>query len=77
VRGSDGATKGHAGKKLLEKITYTDLGDWITQQTKLAKAGVAGADTRIKAATDLQKKLELILKGEPPYDIFVRWKPLH
>ena len=26
---------------------------------------------------ELQKRLEAILEGEPPYDIFVRWKPLH
>jgi hypothetical protein len=24
----------------------------------------------------LQSRLKLILEGEPPYDIFVRWKPL-
>jgi hypothetical protein len=65
------------GKKLLEKIVYTYLGDWITQQQAAAKQGVAGADLRLKAAQDLQKKLELIIAGEPPYDIFVRWKPLH
>jgi hypothetical protein len=65
------------GKKLLEKIVYTHLGDWITQQKQASKEGVAGADSRERAATDLQKKLEAILKGEPPYDIFVRWKPLH
>lgn len=65
------------GEKLLQKITYTYLGDWITQQQAAAKQGVAGADTRLKAAQDLQKKLEAILAGEPPYDIFVRWKPLH
>ena len=29
------------------------------------------------AARQLKEKLELILEGEPPYDIFVRWKPLH
>ena len=28
------------------------------------------------AARDLQRRLELILEGEPPYDIYVRWKPL-
>ncbi len=65
------------GKKLLEKIVYTYLGDWITQQQAAAKQGVAGADLRLKAAQDLQKKLEAIVAGEPPYDIFVRWKPLH
>jgi hypothetical protein len=64
-------------EKLLQKITYTYLGDWITQQQAAAKRGEAGADTRLKAAQDLQKKLEAILAGEPPYDIFVRWKPLH
>ncbi len=65
------------GKKLLEKITYTYLGDWITQQQAGAKRGETGADTRLKAAQDLQKKLEAIITGEPPFDIFVRWKPLH
>jgi hypothetical protein len=29
------------------------------------------------AALELQKKLVAILEGEPPYDIYVRWKPLH
>ena len=28
------------------------------------------------AALDLQKKLIAIREGEPPYDIYVRWKPL-
>ena len=28
------------------------------------------------AAEGLKKRLELILVGEAPYDIFVRWKPL-
>ncbi|MCC6426046.1 MAG: SAM-dependent DNA methyltransferase [Phycisphaerales bacterium] len=65
------------GHKLLTKITYTYLGDWIAQQQAAAKRGEAGADLRLKAAQDLQKKLEAILAGEPPYDIFVRWKPLH
>jgi hypothetical protein len=65
------------GKKLLEKIVFTYLGDWITQQQAAARDGTAGADTRLKAAQDLQKKLEAILTGEPPFDIFVRWKPLH
>jgi len=32
---------------------------------------------RLGAAQKLQAKLKLILAGEPPYDIFVRWKPLH
>ena len=31
---------------------------------------------RLVAAQELQNKLKLILTGEPPYDIFVRWKPI-
>ena len=25
----------------------------------------------------MQRKLEAIIEGEKPYDIYVRWKPLH
>ncbi len=32
---------------------------------------------RLLAALQLKEKLELIRDGEPPYDIFVRWKSLH
>ncbi len=60
--------------KALENLTYSYLGDWITAQSKSDKAG---ADLRLGAAQELQEKLKLILAGEPPYDIFVRWKPLH
>jgi hypothetical protein len=63
-------------RKLLERLTYTVLGDWITHQRQGAKAGDLGAEDRLAAAETLQKKLVLILEGEPPYDIFVRWKPL-
>ena len=57
----------------LENLTYSYLGDWITaQRTSTA----TGADGRLGAAEALQAKLKLILAGEPPYDIFVRWKPL-
>jgi hypothetical protein len=58
----------------LENLTYSYLGDWISAQSKSDKAG---ADLRLAAAQALQEKLKLILAGEPPYDIFVRWKPLH
>ena len=37
---------------------------------------MAGADGRLVAALELQTKLIAILDGEPPYDIYVRWKPL-
>ncbi len=62
--------------KTLENLTYSYLGDWITAHTAEARAGKVGADLRLAAAQQLQEKLRLILAGEPPYDIFVRWKPL-
>lgn len=61
-------------EKALESLTYSYLGDWITAQGKSDKAG---ADLRLGAAQELQTKLKLILEGEPPCDIFVRWKPLY
>ncbi len=60
----------------LESLTYAYLGDWLQNQNLDAKAGKLGADLRLAAAQALQEKLKLILAGEPPYDIFVRWKPL-
>ncbi len=68
---------GPQGKKLLESLTYSYLGDWITRQEAAVKNNESGADDRLLAAKDLQEKLAAILHGEPPYDIFVRWKPLH
>ena len=62
--------------KRLETLTYSYLQDWITAQAAAAKSGKTGADLRLAAAQELQDKLKLILAGEPPYDIFVRWKPL-
>ncbi|CAN5177090.1 hypothetical protein BH24ACT19_BH24ACT19_13030 [soil metagenome] len=61
----------------LEKLTYRYLGSWIEAQQAAASAGERGADLRLAAARDLRTKLEAILEGEPPYDIFVRWKPKH
>ena len=61
----------------LERLIYTYLGDWINTQRAEQEQGVVGAEGRLVAALELKKKLELILEGEPPYDIYVRWKPLH
>ena len=61
----------------LEKLTYTYLGAWITDRKKELERGAAGAEGRLLAAQALQEKLKLILAGEPPYDVYVRWKPLH
>ena len=38
--------------------------------------GETGAEERLAAALELRSRLTAILEGEPPYDIFVRWKPL-
>ena len=61
----------------METLTYSYVQDWITAQAAAAKSGQTGADLRLNAAQEFQQKLKLILAGEPPYDIFVRWKPLH
>jgi hypothetical protein len=60
----------------LEKLTFAYLGDWIRRQQIAVDAGEAGSDAKLQAAKELQSKLKLILDGEAPYDIFVRWKPL-
>jgi hypothetical protein len=65
------------GRRTLEKLLYSYLGDWIDRQRSDQKAGVEGADARVAAAEQLRSELTNILAGEPPYDIFVRWKPLH
>jgi hypothetical protein len=64
------------GRRLLEKLTHSYLGDWINRQQDEVKRDVEGADGRLIAARNLKAQLELILAGAPPYDIFVRWKPL-
>jgi hypothetical protein len=60
----------------LEKLTFAYLGDWIRRQQAAVEAGEAGSDAKLQAAKELQSKLKLILDGDAPYDIFVRWKPL-
>ena len=62
-------------RALLEKLAYGYLGDWIKAQATDAEKDVPGADLRLAAARDLQGRLAKILEGEPPYDLFVRWKP--
>lgn len=61
----------------LDKLIYTYLGSWIQRQRSAVTGGEAGADARLAAAETLKQKLEAIREGEPPYDIYVRWKALH
>ncbi|WP_126425787.1 Eco57I restriction-modification methylase domain-containing protein [Brevibacillus marinus] len=65
------------GRRTLEALTYSYLGDWIERQKAEQREDKEGADARLVAALDLQEQLKKILEGEPPYDIFVRWKSLH
>ena len=65
-------------RRTLEKLIYTYLGNnWISQQKDEVRQEKPGAERRLAAAEALKAKLEQILEGEPPYDIYVRWKPLH
>lgn len=64
------------GRRTLEKLIYTYLGDWIDRQRADQKADVDGADARLAHAEYLKAELIKIAEGEVPYDIFVRWKPL-
>ena len=65
------------GRRTLEALTYRHLGEWIDRHRAAQAADEEGADARLAAAQDLQGQLERILEGGPPYDIFVRWRPLH
>ncbi|MFO1477603.1 MAG: SAM-dependent DNA methyltransferase [Verrucomicrobiota bacterium] len=65
------------GHRTLETLTHAYLGDWITRQKDAVAHNEAGADDRFAAAQELQGELINISAGEPPYDLFIRWKPLH
>ena len=67
---------GDKGRRTLENLTHSYLGDWITRQRDSLKREEEGAEERLAAALALKERLEAILAGEPPFDIFVRWKPL-
>ena len=64
------------GRRLLESLTHSYLGDWIRRQQYGVKRGEGGAEDRLVAAFELRKRLVAIAEGEPPFDIFVRWKPI-
>lgn len=62
--------------KNLNNLIYTYLGEWIRIHEGASGKSAAGAEGKVVAARKLKEKLELIAKGESPYDIFVRWKPI-
>ena len=64
------------GRRTLEALAYRHLGEWIARQRADRDLGVDGADGRLAAAQELQNQLTMIRTGDPPCDLFVRWKPL-
>lgn len=55
-------------KDKLERLAFHLLGDHLTRMSD---------DPRAEAGKVLQRKLARIIEGEAPFDIFIRWKPLH
>ena len=70
------AGPGEGARRTLESLTWAYLNDWLDRQQAEQSEGKPGADARIAHALDLQGQLQRILEGEPPCDLFVRWKPL-
>ena len=70
------AEGGGKGRRCLEALTWSYLGDWITRQQDGVKRGEAGAEDRLAAAFELRKRLAAILEDGPPHDLFIRWKPI-
>ena len=72
LTGADGE-----GRRTLSKLLYDYLDDWVVRQRAGQRERVEGADGRFAAAINFGAELEHILEGEPPFDLFIRWKPLH
>lgn len=64
------------GRRTLESLTYSYLGDWIERQQAAVDQETPGSEARLAAALELKAQLEAILTGAPPLDLFIRWKPL-
>ena len=70
------AKTGGSGRHLLESLTYSYLGDWINRQQDGVKRGEGSAEEHLVATLELQKRLIAIIEGDPPFNIFIRWKPI-
>lgn len=68
---------GGEGQRTLKALAFRHLGDWVARQRDASSRGEEGAAGRLAAARDLQRQLERILEGDPPCDLFIRWRPLH
>lgn len=71
LAGPDGESR-----RTLDELTFSHVGNWIERQ-RAAQNDEPGAEARLVAALELQKKLQDILEGRPPLDLFIRWRPLH
>ena len=71
------AAAGGKGRQCLEALTHSYLGDWITRQQDGISRNEPAAEDRLTAALELKTRLAAIAEGEPPHDLFIRWKPLH
>jgi hypothetical protein len=64
-------------RRLLERLTYDYLGSWWLGRVRdQIEQGVLGAEKHLAAAEMLKQKLQAILDGDKPFDIYVRWKSL-
>ena len=70
------AGPGGEGRRTLESLAFAYLNEWIDRQRTAVGEEEPGAEARLAAALGLQELLQRILAGEPPCDIFVRWRPL-
>ena len=70
------AAADNKGRQCLEALTHSYLGDWITRQQDGISRNEPAAEERLTAALQLKSRLSAIAEGEPPHDLFIRWKPL-
>ena len=70
------AAPDNRGRQCLEALTHSYLGDWITRQQDSISRNEPAAEDRLTAALQLKSRLSAIAEGEPPHDLFIRWKPL-
>ena len=71
------AAPNNRGRQCLEALTHSYLGDWVTRQQDGISRNEPAAEDRLTAALQLKSRLAAIAEGEPPHDLFIRWKPLH
>ena len=64
------------GRRLPESVANNLLGDWTTRQWEEIQRGEGGRDDHPTAALTLQERLEKIVVGEPPFDMFVFLKAM-